>query len=125
MEIIDRAFRLYLQGWSLRKLEKHFGVDHSTFGKLFQHRFGRDYQNIKNFVPIVQEYLKSSSLKPKDKEQIRDWLRSSQLYDLLLSLNVPDKKLYTEGQINNLTSKQCSHRTKDWRFLFEVLEQKD
>ncbi|BAY23728.1 hypothetical protein NIES2100_35200 [Calothrix sp. NIES-2100] len=122
MDITERAFKLYLQGWSLRKLEKHFGVPNETLGYRFRNKYGRDYRRLKNFLPVVREYLKNRSLSAQDKGQIIEWLTSDSLFQRLTALPNTHKKLYTNSEIENLTRRQCNYKDGDWRRLFEVLE---
>lgn len=119
----ERAFKLYLQGWSLRKLEKHFGIPNETLGYRFRAKYGRNYKQLKNFLPVIREYLKRRDLSTRDKEQISDWLTSDSLFIRLVSTdNQYRNKLYSCQEIENLTRRQCSHGEEDWRRLFEVLE---
>ncbi len=126
MDSTVQAFKLYLQGWSLRKLEKHFGIPNETIGYRFRAKYGRNYKQIKNFLPVIREYLKRRDLSTRDKEQIYNWLTSDSLFIRLVSTqNNYRNKLYTDSEIGNLTRRQCGHKDEDWRRLFEIIEFKE
>lgn len=121
MDVVEQAFRLYLKGWSLRRLQTKFGIDHSTFGKLFQRRYGKNYRYTKQIFPIVNEYLRSRSIRPRDKVLIQEWLCGDELLNSIIThQNTRITKLYTNNQIEVLSNKECGH-SADWKTLFELV----
>ncbi|MBD2196602.1 MULTISPECIES: helix-turn-helix domain-containing protein [Calothrix] len=117
----QRAFSLYLKGWSLRKLQSHFNTPKSTLRDRFERIYGRGYTNLRSIIDIIKEYLTDPKISTKDKEQIREWLNSPQLFQLLLNVKSPNTKFYTDKQIRSLTLKECFHKSRDFKELFELL----
>lgn len=122
--ITQRAFSLYLQGMSLRKLQSHFNIPKETLSYRFRKLYGKDYTLIKNVAPVVKEYLKSPDLSPEDKQLIQQWFNSPELINKLLDIGTNTRltKLYTQTEIEFLTINECGHGAKDWREVFDTFK---
>lgn len=123
-KVLDRAFNLYIQGYSLRNLEKRFHIPKSTLSFKFRKKYGEGYSSLKNsqgVMSIIKEYLRSPNLGQSDKNSIQKWM-----YTNLSSIMESDIKnhqvpLLSDKQLDNLTREQCSSRGgKDWKTLFEL-----
>ncbi|WP_427162616.1 hypothetical protein ACQFX9_14335 [Aliinostoc sp. HNIBRCY26] len=115
MSVIDRAFLLYQQGYSLRKLSSIFKIPFTTLGYKFRNLYGKDYIKTKNkngILPIIKEYLRNPDVSDRDKRVIREWmnlnLRNIIKNDLTHS-NIP---LFTDAKIEKLTKQEFIQRER-------------
>ncbi|ALB39893.1 MULTISPECIES: helix-turn-helix domain-containing protein [unclassified Anabaena] len=124
MDTLNKAFQLYLQGYSLRNLSKRFNIPKSTLSYQFKKAFGLDYTNLRNSygaIQVIKEYIHNPDISTKDKHDIKRWL-SNNLSTILESETANIKTpLYSDRYLDRLTFKECSHRSKDWKQLFEVI----
>lgn len=122
MDITTEAFQLYIQGYSLRNLEKRFHIPRTTLAYRFKKLYGDNYSQLKNsqgLMAVVKEYLRSPALSQKDKNSIRKWLYSNHKTILESDVKNHQSPLLSDHQLQNLTLNQCGHKTKDWKALFE------
>lgn len=123
MTAIERAFTLYIQGYSLRKLSCIFKIPTTTLAYKFRKRYGNDYTQLKNkngLIPIIKEYLVNPNLSIEDKRKIKQWMNSNCTNILASDKDNSNIPLYTEKKIEQLTRQECFHKDKDLKTLFEA-----
>jgi hypothetical protein len=124
MDTLNKAFQLYLQGYSLRNLSKRFNIPKSTLSYKFKKCFGEEYTQLRNnhgVLQVIKEYLHNPNLPSRDRNNIKKWFNdnlSTILESEITNINAP---LYSDSYLNKLTRQECSHRSKDWKQLFEVI----
>lgn len=121
---IDQLFNLYLQGYSLRNIERRTGISKSTLSIKFKKAFGDNYTSIRNnqgVLPIIKQYINDSTISPKEKVKLVKWLNANLSNILKSDLAHKDQPLLTNKQEDSLTKKECGHKQHDWRDLFTVL----
>lgn len=119
---ISRAYKLFLKGYSLRKIAKIFKIPKSTLSYKFRKLYGSDYAEQRNhwgILPVIQEYINDRDLSARDKQQIRDWMNINFNQIIESEKAHLDKPLYTNRKLQQLTELECSYRKGDWRKLFE------
>lgn len=116
--VIDKAFQMYLQGYSLRNLTKRFGVPKSTLSVRFKKHFGVNYTQLRNdhgVLPILKEYMFDTDLlSDRDRAKVKRWYNENVDKIMLSDLNNRSNTLLTNKQLDRLTFAECGHRTKDW-----------
>ncbi|WP_322734414.1 hypothetical protein [Nostoc sp. DedVER02] len=119
---IGRAYKLFLKGYSLRKIAKIFKIPKSTLSYKFRKLYGSDYAEQRNhwgILQVIQEYANDKSLSPRDRQQIRDWMNRNFNQIIESERANLDKPLYTNRKLQQLTELECSYRKGDWKRLFE------
>lgn len=118
----QRAYRLYLKGYSLRNIEKAIGIPRSTLSYKFRKIFGPNYAQKRNkngTIQILQEYLKDPSISQKHKREIKEFIeRKLTLISEMDSL-YQNQPLYTNKKIQSLTNAECSRGKHPYDFQFE------
>ncbi|MBD2515197.1 hypothetical protein H6G93_09285 [Nostoc sp. FACHB-973] len=127
-KVIERAYKMFLTGSSLRELEIYFKMPKSSIRERFIKMYGKDYASKRNSygaAHIISEYLNSKTLSPKQKLEIKKWFYSPQtLRNIMYTDHKNPSKLLSDRQIEVLTTEECGHKSKDWKELFEVLQVK-
>jgi hypothetical protein len=116
--VLDKAFQMYLQGYSLRNLTKRFNIPKSTLSVRFKKNYGVNYTQLRNsngVLPIIKEYMFDVDLLSyKDRAKVKRWYNENIDKIMLSDLNNRSNTLLTDRQLNRLTLQECGHRTKDW-----------
>jgi len=124
MDTLHKAFQLYLQGYSLRNLSKRFNIPKSTLSYKFKKTFGTEYTQLRNnhgVLQVIKEYLHNPNLPSKDRNTIKKWFNNNLSTILESEITNINNPLYSNSYLDKLTRQECSHRSKDWKQLFEVI----
>lgn len=124
MDTLEKAFQLYIQGFSLRNLEKRFKIPKSTLSFRFKKRYGDNYSSLKNkegVMSVINEYLRSPSLSRREKDIIKSWLYLNLSSVIDSDIRNHQTPLFSDSKLDKLTREQCSRREKDWKTLFEAM----
>lgn len=124
-EVYQRCWQLFRSGISIRTLSKHFNIPRSTIQYKFKITYGADYTQYQvksGLIPIIDEYLNSQSLPPKQKQHLEEW----KVKNLNLILEVDyihkDTSLLTSHQEKKLTLEQTSHTSQCWSDRLNALK---
>lgn len=107
-QTLDRACQLFRAGWSVRRLEEHFGIPRNTLHRQIVGAVGLGCDRACNgVINIVDEYLESPDLSPRQREQIQRWASNNLAVLTEADIDNHDRSLLTEKRIATLTQGEC------------------
>lgn len=117
--VVQQFCSLYLENWSIRKLERRFKIARSTIHYHLVKRLGKGCDRNPKFglIPIIREHL--SGLSPKQRAEVRCWLRQHHQEILSSDRNHPTR-LLTSSSERQQSYQEC-WSGRDFRFVADEI----